>query len=316
MRYKGLNLNLLHALDVLMETRNVSRAAERLGLTQSALSAALAQLRDYFGDQLLVSDGRRMCPTVFAEQLRVDLCQFLDATNAVIQTSRVFDAASTRRVFRVIASDYIIAAVLAPLTEALSLIAPNIRLDFVQPNENASESLRIGEMDLLISPREFMLPDSPTVDLFEEEIVVAGWSGNLLFDQPVSFEAFLSAGHVAVEIGRRREATFADKHLLELGHARRIECVASSFTTVPWLLRGTQRMAMMHRRLALTMAKYLPIAYSPLPFAFPAMQETAQYHRTRTSDQGLHWLIDAIRITAVCGEVDAAELTKRLREQG
>jgi LysR family nod box-dependent transcriptional activator len=311
-RYKGLNLNLLHALDVLMETRNVSRAAERLGLTQSALSAALAQLRDYFGDQLLVSDGRRMCPTVFAEQLRSELGQFLDATNSVIQTSRVFDPASTRRVFRVIASDYVIAAVLAPLTEALSVIAPNIRLDFVQPNESASESLRIGEMDLLISPREFMLPDSPTIDLFDEEIVVAGWSGNRLFDQPVSLEAFFSAGHVAVEIGRRREATFADKHLLDLDHTRRIECVASSFTTVPWLLRGTQRMAMMHRRLAVTMSKYLPIAYSPLPFPFPVMQEAAQFHRTRSSDQGLHWLINAIREAALSGEVEAAELTKRL----
>lgn len=314
MRYKGLNLNLLHALDVLMETRNVSRAAERLGLTQSALSAALAQLRDYFGDQLLVSDGRRMCPTVFAEQLRGQLGQFLDATNAVIQTSRVFDPGSTRRVFRVIASDYVVAAVLAPLTEALSLIAPNIRLDFVQPNESASESLRIGEMDLLISPREFMLPDSPTIDLFEEEIVIAGWSGNPLFDRPVSLEAFFSAGHVAVEIGRRREATFADKHLLDLGHTRRIECVASSFTTVPWLLRGTHRMAMMHRRLAVTMSKYLPIAYSPLPFAFPLMQETAQFHRTRSSDQGLHWLINAIREAAQSSEVEAAELTDRLRE--
>ncbi|WP_081996319.1 LysR family transcriptional regulator [Croceibacterium mercuriale] len=313
MRYKGLNLNLLHALDVLMETRNVSRAAERLGLTQSALSAALAQLRQYFGDQLLVSDGRRMCPTVFAEQLQNELGRFLDATDAVLLTSRVFDPASTRRVFRVIASDYIVAAILAPLTEALSVFAPNIRLEFISPDEAASESLRIGELDLLISPREFMLPDSPTEDLFEEEIVVAGWSGNPAFAEGIDFDAFLSSGHVAVAIGRHRQVTFADKHLLALGHVRKIECVASSFTTVPWLLRGTQRLAMMHRRLAQVMAGYLPLAYSPLPFAFPAMRETAQYHRTRTSDQGLHWLIGAIRIVAEEPEADVAAIIERLR---
>lgn len=313
MRYKGLNLNLLHALDVLMETRNVSRAAERLGLTQSALSAALAQLRDYFGDPLLVSDGRRMCPTVFAEQLRNELGRFLDATDAVLLTSRVFDPASTRRVFRVIASDYVVAAVLAPLTEALSVIAPNIRLDFIPPDEGASESMRIGEMDLLISPREFLLPDSPTEDLFEEEIVVAGWSGNPVFERAIDFDAFLSAGHVAVAIGRHREVTFADKHLLALGHVRTIECVASSFTTVPWLLRGTLRLAMMHRRLAQVMAEYLPLAYAPLPFSFPVMMETAQYHRTRTSDQGLRWLIGAIRIVANHSSTDLAGIVERLR---
>lgn len=316
MRFKGLNLNLLHALDVLIETRNVSRAAERLGLTQSALSAALAQLRDYFGDPLLVSDGRRMCPTVFAEQLRNELKLFIDATNAVISTSRIFDPTTTRRTFRVSASDYIVAAVLAPLTEALSTVAPNIRFDFVLPNEGASEALRIGELDLLISPREFMALDSPTIDLFEEEIVVAGWSGNAAFDRPVSIEASLSAGHVAVQIGRAREATFADKHLIELGHLRTIECVASSFTVVPWLLNGTQRMALMHRRLAAMMARYVPLAYCTLPFSFPTMQETAQYHRTRSSDQGLRWLIDAIRIAATSEDVSGTDLIEHLQNNG
>lgn len=313
MRYKGLNLNLLHALDVLLETRNVSRAAERLGLTQSALSAALAQLRDYFGDPLLVSDGRRMYPTVFAEQLRNELGQFLDATNAVLSTSRVFDPVTTRRIFRVIASDYVVAAVLAPLTEALSVVAPNIRLDFAQPDEVASEALRAGELDLLISPQEFMLPDSPTEDLFQEEIVVAGWSQNPVFAQTLDLEAFAAAGHVSVAIGRHREVTFADKHLLALGHARKIECVASSFTTVPWLLRGTYRLAMMHRRLAQTMAGYLPLAFAPLPFEFPLMQEAVQYHRTRAADPGLRWLIDAIRLVANGPSTDAVQIANRLR---
>ena len=312
MRYKGLNLNLLHALDVLMETRNVSRAAERLGLTQSALSAALGQLRDYFGDPLLVSDGRRMCPTAFGEQIHVELSNFLNATDAVIQTSRGFDPATTRRVFRIVASDYVVAAVLAPLVETLSVTAPNIRLDFVPPDEGASEALRIGELDLLISPTEFMLPDHPTQPLFEEEIVVAGWSGNPLFQQQFDIDAFLAAGHVAVAIGPHREITFADKHFSSLGHQRRIESVAASFTTVPWLLRGTHRLAMMHRRLAQVMATYLPLRYAPLPFEFPKMQETAQYHRTRRSDAGLHWLIEAVRVAADMPVGEAPTIRDRL----
>lgn len=314
MRYKGLNLNLLHALDVLMETRNVSRAAERLNLTQSALSAALGQLRDYFGDPLLVSDGRRMFPTVFAEQLHAELANFLNATDAVLQTSRGFDPATTRRLFRVVASDYIVAAVLAPLVGALSAAAPNIRLDFIPPDDGAREALRIGELDLMISPQEFMQSDHPTEQLFEEEIVVAGWAENPVFDRPLDIDAFLSAGHVAVAIGPHREMTFADKHISSLGHQRRIESIASSFTTVPWLLRGTQRLAMMHLRLARVMAAYLPIRYAPLPFHFPTMREMAQYHRTRLSDPGIRWLIDAIRITADLPATDTATILARLRE--
>ena len=69
MRFKGLDLNLLVALNGLMETRSVSRAAERLHLSQPAMSAALGRLRDYFGDELLVLQGKRMFPTAYAEAL-------------------------------------------------------------------------------------------------------------------------------------------------------------------------------------------------------------------------------------------------------
>lgn len=298
MRYKGLNLNLLHTLDVLMEVQNVSRAADRLGLTQSAVSAALAQLREYFGDPLLMPVGRSMCPTGFAEQLRQQLREFLSATDALLLTSHGFDPASTVRAFRIIASDYVVAAVLAPLAERLSETAPAIRLDFIAPGPEAAETLRRGELDLIISPREFLLPDHPSEELYVETFVVVGWTGNELVSSPIDEGTFLNAGHVAVMIGTHREPAFADKHLLALGHHRRIEAVASSFIMVPWMLRGTRRIALMHERLALAMSLYLPLSYVPMPIPFPAMREMVQFHHARATDPGIRWLIDEIRSAA------------------
>lgn len=298
MRYKGLDLNLLHALDILLEVRNVSRAADRLNLSQSALSAALARLRAYFGDELLLLEGRRMHPTPFAEQLSGPLRIYLGATDALLLTSRVFDPATANRTFRVVASDYVVAAVLVRLAERLATVAPGIRLDFIAPDETAMERIQRGELDIVISPREFLTPSQPMEELYLERFVIAGWRENPLFREPLTTEGVLSVGHVAVAIGSHRETTFADRHMALLHGERRIEATASSFTMVPWMLRGTNRLSLMHERLARMMADYLPITYAAVPFPFPEMHEMVQHHRTKLSDAGLHWVIREIRATA------------------
>lgn len=298
MRYKGLDLNLLHALDVLLDLRNVSRAADRLGLSQSAVSAALARLRQYFGDELLILDGRRMHATPFAEQMVEPLRAYLYATDSLLSSTRPFDPAATSRTFRIITSDYVVAAVLVRLAERLAHEAPLLRFEFISPDEGSLERLKHGTVDLMISPRDYLLESHPTEDIYEERIVVAGWNENPVFERGLTEDDFFAAGHVAVAIGSHRETTFADKYMRSLDRDRRIEAVVSSFTLVPWMLRGTMRLALMHERLAKMLSHALPIAYTTVPFAFPTMWEVAQYHRTRSSDNGLRYLIDQIRMTA------------------
>lgn len=301
MRYKGLDLNLLHALDLLLETRNVSRAADRLNLSQSALSAALSRLRDYFGDELLLLEGRRMHPTPFAEQLWAPLRAYLGAADALLLTSRVFDAATANRTFKIVASDYVVTAILVRLAERFAAVSPGIRLDFIAPDEASMEHIQRGELDMAISPREFLVPSQPIEELYAERFVIAGWNENPVFREPLTQEIVLSSGHVAVAIGGHRQTTFADRHMKLLGHERRIEATASSFTMVPWMLRGTNRLSLMHERLARAMTRYLPISYAALPFEFPEMHEVVQHHRTKAGDNGLRWLITEIR--AISAEV-------------
>ncbi len=295
MRFKGLDLNLLVAFSVLMETRSVSRAAEKLHLSQPAMSAALGRLRDYFGDDLLVLTGKRMLPTAYAETLVPMVQETLRQVDALITTSTVFDPATSQRTFRLIASDYITAAVIAPLSRRLSQEAPGIQIEAVLPSDGSADLIAQGVFDLLITPEDFINPGQPAELLFEERHVVVGWDRNPLFSGTITEEAFMSAGHVAVLMGNQRTSAFADRTLEQMGHFRRMEAMASSFTVVPWLVIETNRLAVMHERLARRMATMFPLAIAPIPFDFPLMREMLQFNRTRGSDEGLKWLRTQLR---------------------
>lgn len=299
MRFKGLDLNLLVAFDVLLDESNVSRAAERMHLSQPAVSAALRRLRDYFNDPLLALHGKRMVPTPHAMALRPQVKQLLADVEAVIGRSTRFDPATSDRWFRICVSDYLSTVLFGALIPALQVAAPAIRLDLQPPSEDMPVLLERGEIDMVLTPDQHCTPGHPTELLFEERHVVAGWRGNPIMGSPISEEAFYGAGHVAVEIGRLSRVSFAEIHLRARGRDRRVEVIASSFSLVPELLVGSDRLAIMHERLAQTLTRRLPITWQPLPFDFPMMREMIQYHRTRVDDPGLRWLVAQIHLAAI-----------------
>jgi DNA-binding transcriptional LysR family regulator len=193
----------------------------------------------------------------------------------------------------------VVASVLVELAHKLRDVAPGIRLDYILPDDVVRAQLDRGDIDLLISPAEFMLPSQPSEELYTESHVIVGWSENPLFlGEPPSEEAIFAAGHVAVSLGSDRTTTFGDRQARLIRGDRRVDVVVSSFTMVPWMLVGTDRLAFMHRRLAAMMSRHLPIAFAPLPFAFPTMRQFVQYHRSRANDPGLRWLVDEIKKTA------------------
>lgn len=301
MRFKGLDLNLLVAFSVLMDTRSVSRAAEQLNLSQPAMSAALGRLRDYFGDDLLVLQGKRMFPTPYAESLVPMVQDTLRRIEALITTSTTFDPATSQRVFRIIASDYITAAVIAPLSRRLAHSAPGIKLEAVLPSDGSADLIAQGAFDLLITPEEFVNPSQPTELLFEERHVLVGWIRNPLFARTITLEDVLEARHVGVQMGNQRTSAFAESTMDQLGHFRRTDMTASSFTVIPWLIIETNRLALMHERLARVMAKMFPLAIAPIPFDFPVMRELMQFNHARSGDEGLAWLRQELRRESVLG---------------
>lgn len=298
MRFNGLDLNLLLALQVLLEERNVTRAARRLNISQPAMSAALARLRDYFQDDLLVAQGRLMHPTAQAESLAGPVRQFLADLDALLTSTALFDPASTQRSFRLVASDYITASLLGPLIQRLASTAPRIRLEIMLPCEEAAQLVMEGQADLIITPEDFLDPDQPAELLCDERQVVVAWSQNPAISGALTAAQFDSLGHVAVHVGSNRVPSFADRQLERIGSRRRIDVTCGCFTVVPWLIVGTNRLAVMHERLALEMAGHFPLTVHALPFGFPVMREMIQYHRTREGDSGLAWLRGELRAEA------------------
>ncbi len=290
MRFKGLDLNLLVALNALLEERSVTAAAARMHLSQPAMSSALGRLRRYLGDDILVPFGKRMMPTAHAEQLHRSVRALLLQVEQVLSLSTVFEPATTHRQFRLGASDYIIEVLIGPVIRHLAEVAPGIEIAVVSPSVAMGQALLRGEIDCIITPRSYLYEGHPSELLFEDRHVLVGWSGNPLMAAPVTEEQFFAAGHVVAEFGADRVAAFAEQQMTGLARVRRIEIVLPSFTSVATALIGTNRLALMHERLAIAQARYLPLAYGPIPFEFPKFEEMLQFHSTRGRDAGLIWL--------------------------
>lgn len=295
MRFKGLDLNLLVVFNALMETRSVTRSAERIGLTQPATSAALRRLRDYFGDEIVVAVGKRMHPTPFAEGLYPQIQQALRGVERAIAAPTTFDPTTSNRCFRIISSDYIMVAVLVPLIERFARTAPGVRVEIVQPNESSAGELEAGKADLLVTPEPFLATWHPHEVLFEEEQVVVGWAENPIFGRGITEEDFYAAGHVTIAFGGNRTPAFADSTLSRMGRERLVEVTVSSFASAPWFIEGTSRLAVLHERLVRQIGRRFNLAWSPMPFAFPKMNEMMQFHQSRADDAGLSWLRQQMR---------------------
>jgi LysR family nod box-dependent transcriptional activator len=298
MRFKGLDLNLLVAFDTLLELRSVTRAAERLHLSQGAMSATLSRLRESFADEILIPRGKRMYPTAFAQNLVPQVQACLRQIDEMWVTSSKFDPCHSQRVFRIVASDYITTVVLVPLIARLALSAPGVRTEILSLSDMELSQIENGDVDLLITPSDYVAPDLPTELLFEENHVVVGWKGNPALREGLTEAAFFAAGHVSVVFGNQRTLAFSDRMLENLGKARRVEVIAPSFTVLPWLLLGSPRLAIMQERLARAMTERFDIAYVPLPCPIPPMREMIQYHFTRSADAGLSWFREQLHAAA------------------
>lgn len=297
MRYKGFDLNLLVALDILIEERSVSRAAEKMNMSQPAMSAALGRLRGYFDDPILGAHGKRMIPTAHALTLQPMLREVLTSLEGLLAVSAMFDPASSQRHFRIGASDYLATIVFNDFIARLQKAAPGVTLEIIPPFDGQMAMLDQGTLDILLTPEEYCSPDHPTEHLFDESYVVLGCENNPLFDRPLTEQGFFGTGHVVVEIGRTNRTSFAETNLRTFGTRRRVEVIVASFLLAPDLVINTNRLTVMHKRMAIAFSQRMPVKYAPMPFAFPLMREMLQFNRTREADTGLRWMIDEIKNT-------------------
>lgn len=203
-----IDLNLFIPLNALLIERNVTKAAERIFITQPAMSAALAKLRRVFDDPLLVRDGRELVLTPLAESLRQPVQQLLFAARDLQMSNKWFDPAVHQRTFTVMASDYTTTVLLRGLVRDLMAQAPGVRLMIEPLREDFVEFIRSGRCDLLFWPTHYPVPDLakfPHADLFSDEFIVATGRENDTLDHPLTTERLAAAPCVRVAAVERAD---------------------------------------------------------------------------------------------------------------
>ncbi len=295
MRYRRLDLNLLVALDALLAECNVSRAAQRLNLGQSATSAALSRLREHFQDPLLVAVGRGLEPTALARQLAPKVQAMLALAGDLLDTGVLFDPAQCERRLTVVASDYVAATLLPRVSRELSLVAPGITLvvrDFPLPRDGdvVAEALEYRRSDLVIVPQQRLNPRYPHAPLLRDELCCIVCAGQSAWASGLSLADYCAAEHVVREFADGQNLSLEAQYLRDIGLERRVAVTVQSFALMADYVVGTARIATLFRCQAQVLAQRYPLQVLPAPVAFPVAEQFVQWHPQHDQDPALAWL--------------------------
>lgn len=295
MRFKNLDLNLLVVLDTLLKQQSVTKTAEQLMLSPSAVSSSLSRLRDYFGDELLSQVGRKMEITPRAESLQDPVRDILSRIDSTILLQPVFEPHKTDRTFSIFVSDYTQLVLFPHLLALAEEQSSTARFNFLRQINTPHKDLERGEADLLIIPEEFVSPYNPYENLFTEDFVCLVWDQSKFAQQPLTQEIYLDARHIVMCLADDRkdhiELVLTKKYDVQ----RDVAVTSYSLTSLPALLIGTNNIATIHARLAKKMVGVLPLEIKPLPFDIGTMRQSIQWHQYRSKDPGLIWLRELLK---------------------
>jgi len=285
---RSVDLNLLKALDALLDECHVTRAAARLGLTQPAMSGMLTRLRESFGDPLFVRAQRGMVPTQRALDLAPGVKQLLAGIDALLQPPG-FDPATARLTFTIAATDYALRAIAVPFLSVLKPLAPHMRVALVPlRNGEVQTQLERGQISLALLSPENTPPDLHARVLFHERYVCVLRDGHpAATGRKLTLEQFCALDHAlgSYEGGGFHGAT--DDALHKLGQRREVTVSVNSFLILPDILRASDMVAILPSRLVAGMAG-LQVCEPPLEV--PGFSNAAVWHARTHNDAAHRWL--------------------------
>ncbi len=294
-----LDLGLLVALEALIDTRNVTRAAERLGLTQSAMSHRLKRLRALFGDPLLVPGRGGLVPTPRAEQLVVPVRRGLSELRSAVRTDRGFDPKTSTRTFVVVTADFaefsIIPRVLAHLTEH----SPSTSAELREPWPGMTDALERGEVDLLVGPTTPALPGLLRKQIASEPLMCAVRRDHPIVRRKLDLEMYLSLRHLVISPTGSMEVGVVDAALNKRNLTRVIAMRIPHFIGAPFIAAASDLIVTAPASLLRYAATFLPLVVYPPPLPLERSRITMTWHQRMHDDPGNRWLRDlSARCTA------------------
>ena len=283
-----IDLNLLKALDALLDERNVTRAAERLALTQPAVSGMLTRLRECFGDPLFVRAQRGIVPTLRALELAGPVKQLLGDVEALLKPP-VFDPATASVTLTIASTDYALRAVVVPFLSALRTHAPGIRAAVLPVDDKRLPTqFERGDIDLAL-----ITPENTPTGLHSRRLFDEQYACVLRADHPdatsgrLSLDRFCALDHALVSYSGGSFSGVTDEALAAIGRQRRVVVSVTSFLILPEILRVSDLIAVVPRRLA-TPAEGLVVLDPPI--AVQGFTETVAWHERTHRDPGQRWL--------------------------
>ena len=282
MSMRNVDLNLLVFLDVLLKERNVTRAAESLGISQPAMSNGLRRLRDLFGDPLLVRTSDGMKPTERAEQLQPLIRDVLASVEQAVEPKQKFTAIKSDRVFRISVSDYTESTLLPHLLKRLSLEAPSITLDVLTPSDISYQDVEQGTVDLVINRFDVLPQSFHQMTIWRDTFSCLLSSSNPIADN-FNLKNYLDSGHVWVNktgmgagVGMDPTASkslgWVDEALANIGEQRRIRLFTRHYQAAMRLAELKDLIVTIPTKAAKLLESNPDVVIREPPFAIPEIE--------------------------------------------
>jgi len=291
MQLSSVDLNVLVALDALLSERSVTRAAKRVGLSQPGMSNALSRLRRMFDDQLLIREGATLTLTPRAESLAQPVREALALIQQALDDRLVFHPATDAATCTISCSDYSILMLIGPLVRHLRTRAPKVRIRVLPRSLDPVGLLRDGTADLVIEPTAVLSDTSlRNQPLFEDHWVCCVSADSLPDGDRMTAGEYRRRGHVVYSMGVGQPVSLADLQLEDLGVERKIDAVLENLLLAPYVLQGTDLVAIVPARAAPYLSRTADVRFVPAPFDLPILVESLWWHPRNDRDPVHIWL--------------------------
>jgi DNA-binding transcriptional LysR family regulator len=298
MDIRAVDLNLLKAFDALTNERAVTRAADRIGLSQPAMSHALSRLRSLFADDLFVRTPTGMEPTARAREIAPLVAAAIEHIQAALNLGIGFDPAKSAGIFTAGMAEYAEVALVGRLAEAFARQAARATLRLTPlTGVDAAEQLDRGAIDVAIAHLVALPTHIESILLLRDPFVVVARRGHPIAGQDLSIEAYAALNHILVS-PRGDTSGALDRILVDFGLRRRVALLVATYLALPAALAASDLVATVPSRTARQIAATAEIEIMPLPIDF-SMTVSMAWHRRAASEPAQAWfrsrLIEAAR---------------------
>jgi DNA-binding transcriptional LysR family regulator len=292
---RRIDVNLILVLDAILAEMNLTRAGEAVGMSQPAVSGALARLRQQFDDPLLIRKGRQFELTPLAENLRPLVSEAMLEIRRTYELLPSFDPATSTRTFHIGATDYLLSQITSPLLKVLKTEAPNVNIEFgVLGFDQLVNVIDLLRRDVTIASSTIGIPGKKQ-SLFNETFVcIASKDNKFIKNGKMGKELQSTLGHVRMTFGDN-QSHHIDEAYLKAGISAHNAISVRGVLMIPAMISGTDLVGWVPERLAVQVINNLNLQIVETDFEAPKMTEAVHWHPSKSSDPAIPWLVSMLR---------------------